>query len=341
LSPAPRFAYSQPVKREFREGDRNVRKSAAIAVVLTVSSVLGCGQQAATPVGEPVAKSPATVSASPAVAKSAAPTKSEEFTLGLAAPGPLVPMPQPIEADMEALQPVPAKTAGPSSVELAFGRLLAAMEGGNPDDWATAEQELQAAGVLAVPVLQRHLEDERPQARELAVMFLAQIGPAAAPAAPLLMTLLDDPSSLIQVNAAATLVMIGDQPGEESETSAPTPESAERVSRAIETLQSLLDHPEENVRMTAISSLGNAGPAAKPALRQLRTALGDVNSQVRATAAAALGRLGPLATSQVAALKSLTKDEAPEVRTAAALAIRQIESPDAPGEAIPASATEK
>ncbi len=258
----------------------------------------------------------------------------------MAAPGPLVPAPQPIEADMEALQPVPAQPTGPSEVELAFGRLVEAAEGGQPDDWAAAEQDLQAAGDLVIPVLIEHLDDERPQARELAVMLLAQVGPEAAPAAPTLVKLLGDPSSLIQVNAAATLIMIGDQPRDE-ESDTPTEDGAERVALAVRTLATLLKHPEENIRMTALSSLGNAGLAAKPAIPRMTAALGDVNPQVRTMAASSLGRLGPLAAAQVAALKSLAEDEDPEVRGAAALAIRQIEAPDAPGEAIPASATEK
>lgn len=317
-----------------------MRKSAAIGVFLTVSSALGCGQQAATPVGEPVAKSPAPVATSPAVAKPAATQKSEEVSLGMAAPGPLVPAPQPIEADMETLQPVPAQPTGPSTVELAFGRLVDAAESGQPDDWAAAEQDLQAAGPLVIPVLIQHLDDERTQARELAVMLLAQVGPDAAPAAPVLVKLLSDPSSLIQVNAAATLIMIGDQP-RDAEADTPTEDGAERVALAVRTLATLLKHPEENIRMTALSSLGNAGLAAKPAIPRMTAALSDINPQVRAMAASSFGRLGPLSIAQVATLKSLAEDEDPEVRTAAAQAVRQIESPDGPGEAIPASASDK
>lgn len=317
-----------------------MRYSAAIGVFLTVGGVIGCGQQGASPVSEPVAKSPVPVPATSAAAEVVTPTKTEEVALGMAAPGPLVPVPQPIEADMETLQPVPATPTGPSEVELAFGRLVEAAEGGQPDDWAAAEQDLQAAGDLVIPVLIEHLDDERPQARELAVMLLAQVGPEAAPAAPTLVKLLGDPSSLIQVNAAATLIMIGDQPRDE-EADTPAEEGAERVTLAVRTLATLLKHPEENIRMTALSSLGNAGLAAKPAIPRMTAALGDVNPQVRAMAASSLGRLGPLAAAQVAALKSLAEDEDPEVRGAAALAIRQIEAPDAPGEAIPASAIEK
>lgn len=318
-----------------------MRKTAAIGLSLAASVVMGCGQSTA-PVNRNSAATTTPAPAGPASPATTLASQAEPEAVGLAAPGPLTPVPQADEVEMEALQPVPAKSPEPSPVELAFEKLLAAAESGQPDDWAAAERELQTAGVLAVPVLVRHLEDENAQARELAVMFLAQIGPEAAPAAPALVKLLVDPSELVQVNAAATLVMIGDHSVSDEDAEEPSAgESAERVALAVRTLAGLADYPEENVRMTAVSALGNAGPAATPALKLLRAALGDANPQIRATAAAALGRLGPVAATQVAALKALADDEDAGVRNAAAVAVRQIESPDAPGEAIPASATEK
>ena len=320
-----------------------MRRWTVASMLLTAGSLCGCGQSAG-----PVAPQSATSVSVPASTvadadRQAQPPGQDVQTVAVSTrePARLAPPPAISEESLSGLKPVPTGSSEPIPSDAIFERLIAATEGGSPDDWTAAEQELQAVGADALPTLVRHLSDDNSAVREMAVMFIAQIGPAASSAAPALEQVLDDSSPLVQVNAASTILVLGDQPAVEGEADGvATAAAGQRVTAAVRVLCSLLDAPEEQIRLTAISALGNAGSAAEPALPQLVALLQDDNPRIRGTAATTLGRLGPIAAGQANALRPLAKDADEEVRQAAALAWRQLRPARQTGEAIPASATE-
>ena len=207
----------------------------------------------------------------------------------------------------------------------AFAAIIVAAQNNDGDAWAKAEARLQELGVQATAALAARLDDENPVARELAAMFLAQIGPDTAPAADGLVKLLQDESTFARVNAAAALSTFEGY--------------AEKVTPV---LTGLLGDGDDNVRLTAAMSLRNVGPLATKAVPGLVRVLEDSNPQIRAAAATTLGGIGPAATKSLPALRQLGSDPDASVVAAASRAIRQIdESARAKtAEAIPASATE-
>lgn len=207
----------------------------------------------------------------------------------------------------------------------AFTKLVAAAQSNDAEAWASAEAKLHELGAQATAALSGRLEDENTVARELAAMFLAQIGPDAVSAAKGLVKLLNDESTFARVNAAAALSTFE---GYEDQV-APV-------------LTELLIDTDENVRLTAATSLRNIGSAANKAVIPLTRSLKDPNPQIRAAAATTLGELGSAAFGSLPALRQLRADSESDVVTAAAQAIRRIDqsSKDTIGVATPASATE-
>jgi len=208
---------------------------------------------------------------------------------------------------------------------VAFKALVAAAQSNDADAWSKSETKLQELGVHATAALAAHLDDENVVARELAAMFLAQIGPEAASAANGLLKLLNDESTFARVNAAAALSTFEGH--------------AEKVAPV---LTQLLADEDENVRLTAATSLRNLGPEAGKSVMGLSKALRDPNAQVRAAAATTLGEIGPDAIASLPALRQLRSDSEEAVVAAAARAIRRIDesSRDSASLATPASATE-
>lgn len=146
----------------------------------------------------------------------------------------------------------------------AFAAIVVAAQNNDGDAWAKAEARLQELGAQATAALAARLGDENPVARELAAMFLAQIGPDAAPAADGLVKLLQDESTFARVNAAAALSTFEGH--------------ADRVTPV---LASLLGDGDDNVRLTAAMSLRNVGPLAIKAVPGLVRILDDSNPQIR------------------------------------------------------------
>ena len=205
-----------------------------------------------------------------------------------------------------------------------FASIIKAAEVGDAEAWTKAEGELHKFGLAAVPALAERLSDTNNVARELAAMFLAQLGPDASPAADGLLKLLDDESTFARVNAAAALSTFEGH--------------AERVAPV---LIELLADDDVNVRITAATSLRNVGPSGAEAVGALSRSLQDADSRVRAAAAITLGELGKLASSSLATLRRLDDDEDEQVRTAATRAIQRIdETARTAPVTIPASATE-
>ncbi len=246
-------------------------------------------------------------------------TTSGEPTVGPAA---IVAAEQP---DLKAVPPEagrPSETA--TKARTAFAAIVRAAESGDAEAWTKAEGQLHNFGLAAVPVLTERLDDSNPMARELAAMFLAQLGPDAAPAAAGLLRLLEDDSAFARVNAAAALSTFEGH--------------AERVTPV---LVALLSDGDVNVRITAATSLRNVSSSGRAALIALSDSLTDGDSRVRAAAAVTLGELGPEATSSLASLRRLDGDEDEQVRSAAWRAIKQIDANARTAPVtIPASATE-
>jgi len=218
----------------------------------------------------------------------------------------------------------PPSTSTAARAKDAFASLVKAAESGDAEAWTKAEDELHELGLAAVPALAERLSDQNGIARELAAMFLAQLGPDAAPAADGLLKLLDDESTFARVNAAAAISTFDGH--------------AERVAPV---LTALLADDDVNVRITAATSLRNVGPSGSEAVGALSRALRDTDSRVRAAAATTLGELGTLASSSLATLRRLDDDEDEQVRTAATRAIKRIDQTARTTPiTIPASATE-
>ena len=273
-----------------------------VCAVLGVSLFCGCGGGS-----KPTPKERASKDAKPAVAESDATSVAAS------------------EPQLEAVpaQSEPGDADFPRGAE-AFAELVTAAQANDGEAWTKAEAKLQALGANATAALAARLDDENPVARELAAMFLAQIGPDAVSAADGLLKLLKDESTFARVNAAAALSTFEG--------------FAERVTPV---LVALLADEDTNVRITAATSLRNVSPSGRDALRALSQSLADTDSRVRAAAAVTLGELGTLATSSLASLRRLDADEDEQVRSAASRAIKQIDptTRSAPV-TIPASATE-
>lgn len=227
------------------------------------------------------------------------------------------------------LEVVPAQTEPgdadfPRGAE-AFAQLVKAAEANDADDWAKAEARLQELGPQATAALAERLADENPVARELAAMFLAQIGPDASQAAEGLVKLLQDESTFARVNAAAALSTFDGY-----------------AEQATPVLTALLKDPDANIRVTAATSLRNLGPAAVTSVSALARTLDDENPQVRAAAATSLGEIGLDAAGSLPALRRLATDSDETVVTAAIQAIGRIDGSavDRTARATPASATE-
>lgn len=229
------------------------------------------------------------------------------------------------------LQPVPAMAdadqIAPTNVNArrVFDRWVAAAAANDPAAWTEAEQEMQALGATAVPALVAVLEEGQSLAREMAVMFLAQLGPQAEPAAAALAELLDDESALIRVNAAGVLTTFDGAPDS-----------------VVTTLTALLSDADPNIRTTAAGCLGNIAELSPTAIQRLIANLDDPEPRVRAASANTLSRSGTKASSALLKLRQLTADDDEAVRQAATIAARLVDPRQRPAnsETVPARATD-
>lgn len=229
-------------------------------------------------------------------------------------------------ASDSSLLPVPSQDDGKAAIaEKAFSGLLAASHDANPDAWAAAEKELTDLGGAAASTLAKHLKDDDPLARELAVQYLAQLGPDAAEAAEELVAALNDSSPMVRVNAAATLLALNAS-----------------VDAAQSVLSELLASEDPTVRLPAAISLSSIEATTAEAIATLTDLLTASDSSIRRTAVETLGRLGDKATASLGAVKELASDGDSAVRRAAAEAARRIESgTDSTSETIPAGGVEE
>src|SRR5262249_55674712 len=134
--------------------------------------------------------------------------------------------------------------------------------------------EFGAAGKGAIPALIQALWDEHWGVRSSAAEALGRMGPAAAPATPALIALLESPEEdWVHSAAAEALGQIG--PGAEA---------------ALPALREKLKHPDSYVRVHAALALWLLG-SKRDGLAEATAGLHDRRDRVRVTAAEALWRL--------------------------------------------------
>jgi HEAT repeat protein len=130
---------------------------------------------------------------------------------------------------------------------------------------------------------------------------LAQLGPAAAPAAPELVTALASADDRVRSYALGALEAIG--------------------ADAVLTLVKGLEHPHARARVEAAEALGRIGPAATPAIAPLVGRLKDSQPGPAVAAARALGRIGVPADEVIAGLRAALRHSDPDLRAESARAL--------------------
>ncbi len=135
---------------------------------------------------------------------------------------------------------------------------------------------------------------------------LAVLGPAAAPAIPELLPLLEDPSWGVQEQAAQTL-------------------AATRDPVVIPHFCRLADQATGRIRGTVASVLGSLGDRSEATVDALASIARDRNPRIRREAIDALGRLKANTEAALEALRQAQKDPDKGVRTRATAALKAIE----------------
>src|SRR5438874_1724976 len=121
-----------------------------------------------------------------------------------------------------------------------------------------------------IAALLKDLKSNDDMVRYEAITALAEYGPDAADAVPILVKLLEEPNEELRVAATLTLGKIGKS--------------------AVAPVAALLNNPDVDIRCYALWTLGNIGPAAKDTAPRALTALNDKEASIRQKAAYALGR---------------------------------------------------
>ncbi|MCZ6572065.1 MAG: HEAT repeat domain-containing protein [Planctomycetota bacterium] len=166
--------------------------------------------------------------------------------------------------------------------------------------------------------------------RSGAVSSIGSLGEAAAPAAPMLVSMLERRHNvgtvrraLVQIGGAAVPALLEGAKNGKPDTYRDVFQSLRFL--AVPALIESLDDKSPKLRGTAAWALGTLGPDAQRAVPALTKALSDHRRFVDSTAAWALGEIGPGARSAVPALRKLYKEK-PGVREVVADALRKIES---------------
>ncbi|ODA30736.1 HEAT repeat domain-containing protein [Planctopirus hydrillae] len=210
------------------------------------------------------------------------------------------------------------------AAEAAFAELLQAARGGStPDQWQVAEQKLTQLGTTALGIYVRHLKDDDLMVRELASMFLAQLGPEAESSAPEIVSSLQDHSLFVRANVASVLSSI-----------------VAYESKVAPVLLGLLESDEINIRMIAATSLGNLTSQSdlvaqiEPALLKL---VDDPAVEVRQAAIRSLAQSGSGTPAIRKTLQAIARQPADPLQEEAAQALRRLDGAPKPGDATPAS----
>lgn len=172
----------------------------------------------------------------------------------------------------------------------------------------TALADMGPAAASATPVLARLLRHERPTVREAAATALAAIGPDARAAVAELVRTLADRERLVAAASASALAAIGPD-----------------ARAAVGPLAAALSAPDTMLRGTAARALGDIGPDAAEAAGSLAAALAtEKDADVVRALLDACGEIGPGAREAVPAVVGQLAAGAAETREAAAYALAAI-----------------
>jgi HEAT repeat protein len=177
--------------------------------------------------------------------------------------------------------------------------------------WANAGGPQKAPQSGNVAGLIKKLESANANDKLAALTALAELGPAAADAVPVLIQVLQTKNEDVRLNAAIALGKIG--------------------KASVPAVVKLLDAGEADIRYYAVWTLGWVGPDAKETAPRVIRALADKDESVRRKAAYALGRIAPDAKTAVGPLLQAFADTNADVRQAAAEAVAKFGA-----EAVPA-----
>jgi HEAT repeat protein len=179
-----------------------------------------------------------------------------------------------------------------------------------------AEYAAQSLGEIgrearaAVPDLLRMLLADNAAVRVEAGVALAHVAPA-------------DRKNALALYQLLLLSGLSHEPDEEVRLVA----ALGRMDHAVPYLAAIASHGSSHLRKLAAEQLGNRGPLARAAVRDLGFALRHTDPQVRGAAAKALGQIGPGARMALLQLRTLAaKDRSEEVRKTAAEAVKLIDT---------------
>lgn len=174
--------------------------------------------------------------------------------------------------------------------------------------WEQAHQQLIGMGPAAVSVLEEKLRHGSEMERELAATTFALLGPDATDAVEALTVALNDPSRFVRANAAAALTQLPDA-----------------AAAAVPVLISLLESTDPQLRQMAAMNLNTIGIEAQPHIEELSRALAtETAPEVLVPVVELLGRIGPAANPAVPQLRQIAFDQPGEVGRAASHAIERI-----------------
>lgn len=211
-----------------------------------------------------------------------------------------------------------------------------------------------ADAALALPELVGALQDRDEHVHSAVWGALRKLGPLAEPEVPALLALLRTPEASTRLAAASLLTgalgqygrmavptllaLLEDaDAGNRSEAASALLEVCEYHPAADEVRQvmaAVLHHPDEDIRLLAMSSLSRQAEKADLALAALAEALRDPSPAVQIAAGQALWYLGTRARPALSALVEALLDPTPKVRETAAWALEGMGTEAAP--ALPA-----
>jgi HEAT repeat protein len=208
-----------------------------------------------------------------------------------------------------------------------------------------AYKALSDIGSDAVPLLTPALKDSDLNVRQLAILALARMGPAAAPAIPALLAALEtaEPdwrvlylSVLQSIGAAAktavpslTTLLTASESATRAQACACLQMIGSEAKSARDALLECLLDPSTEVRTRAILSLQQIDPSSPEVLAALSEALNDLGPGVRALAAAALVKDAATQTAAIVALAALAREGPAELALSATELLLDQKAPEA------------
>lgn len=215
--------------------------------------------------------------------------------------------------------------------------LVGAMREDDNNKRPNAGTILVKMGAEAVPSLIDALNST--DVRSRACWALTELGDAAKPAVPVLVTMLQSSDANTANDAAVALGVMGTGLSEvlpalietlkheNQEVRAAAATAIKQIgpkSEHIALLLPALKDPYMKVRSTVVLTFGYMGDAGKPAIPNMIGMLKDENAWVRFHSAAALGRFGAAAKDAVPGLRAALADETGVVRGVAATSLARI-----------------